>query len=106
STGVRAYPRGEGAGDEGLLGQLELRYGQGAFVPYAFWDAGHSTTNRHRWQAGNNRRSLSGGGLGLRATHGDWSLDGSVAWRQNGGTALSDSQQRNPRVWLSASYGF
>ena len=106
STGVRAYPRGEGAGDEGVLGQIELRYGQGALVPYAFYDAGHSATNRRPWLATENHRSLSGAGLGLRATHGDWSLDGTVAWRHTGGAALSDTQQRDPRVWLSASYRF
>jgi hemolysin activation/secretion protein len=106
STGVRAYPRGEGAGDEGIVGQLELRYGNGALVPYAFWDAGQSTTNRRPWQVTDNHRSLSGGGLGVRSTHGRWALDGSIAWRHSGGDAASDTQQRNPRVWLSVGYRF
>jgi len=106
SSGVRAYPRGEGAGDEGVLGQIELRHGQGALVPYVFWDAGQSTTNRRPWMPADNHRSLSGGGLGLRATHGDWSLEGTVAWRHSGGPALSDTQQRTPRVWVSASHRF
>ena len=26
ANGVRAYPQGEGSGDEGVLGTLELRY--------------------------------------------------------------------------------
>jgi len=106
STGVRAYPRGEGAGDEGVIGQVELRYSLGEVVPYVFWDAGHSTTNRRSWMVGENHRSLSGGGLGLRATHGAWSLDGSIAWRHGGGPAQSDTQQRDPRVWLSVAYRF
>lgn len=106
STGVRAYPRGEGAGDEGIVGQLELRYGQGDLVPFVFWDAGHSTTNRRPWTVSDNHRSLSGGGVGVRATLGAWALDGTVAWRHSGGAAVSDTQQRNPRVWLSASYRF
>jgi hemolysin activation/secretion protein len=106
STGVRAYPRGEGAGDEGIVGQLELRYGSGALVPYAFWDAGQSTTNRRPWQVSDNHRSLSGGGLGVRSTYGRWSLDGNIAWRHSGGDSISDTQQRDPRVWVSLGYRF
>lgn len=106
ANGVRAYPRGEGAGDEGVLGQLELRYSAGALTPYAFWDAGQSTTNRRNWAPAYNHRSLSGGGVGVRASHGNWSLDGTVAWKHSGGDALSDTQQRNPRVWVTAAYRF
>jgi hemolysin activation/secretion protein len=104
--GVRAYPRGEGSGDEGVLGQIELRYGQGTFVPYAFWDAGQSTLNRRPWTTDANHRSLAGGGLGVRAQHGNWSLDGTLAWQHAGGDAKSDSQQRSPRVWVTAAYRF
>lgn len=104
--GVRAYPRGEGSGDEGVLGQVELRYGQGAVVPYVFWDAGQSTLNRRPWMVGDNHRSIAGGGLGVRAQHGNWAVDGTVAWGHAGGAAQSDSQQRTPRVWVSASYRF
>ncbi len=106
ASGVRAYPRGEGAGDEGVLGQVELRYGQGAVVPYAFWDAGQSTLNRRPWAVGDNHRSLAGGGVGVRAQHGNWSVDGTLAWRHAGGPSQSDSQQRNPRVWVTGAYRF
>lgn len=106
ASGVRAYPRGEGAGDEGVLGQVELRYSLGAVVPYAFWDAGQSTLNRRPWAVGDNHRSLAGGGVGVRAQHGNWSVDGTVAWRHAGGPSTSDSQQRNPRVWVTAAYRF
>ncbi len=106
ASGVRAYPRGEGAGDEGVLGQVELRYGQGAVVPYAFWDAGQSTFNRRPWAVGDNHRSLAGGGVGVRAQHGNWSVDGTLAWRHAGGPSQSDSQQRNPRVWVTGAYRF
>ncbi|MCC6200958.1 MAG: ShlB/FhaC/HecB family hemolysin secretion/activation protein [Moraxellaceae bacterium] len=41
-NGVRAYPLGEGYGDEGWLTQIEARYQMGSFVPYAFYDAGHA----------------------------------------------------------------
>lgn len=106
ASGVRAYPRGEGSGDEGVLGQVELRYGQGTVVPYAFWDAGQSTLNRRPWTVGDNHRSLAGGGVGVRAQQGSWSVDGTLAWRHAGGPAQSDSQQRNPRVWVTAAYRF
>ncbi|HEY9280730.1 MAG TPA: ShlB/FhaC/HecB family hemolysin secretion/activation protein, partial [Eoetvoesiella sp.] len=64
--GVRAYPLGEGSGDQGVLAQVELRYNAGMFTPYAFWDTGKVKINRNPWTSGENHRSLSGGGVGVR----------------------------------------
>lgn len=105
ANGVRAYPQGEGVGDEGMLGQLELRYSMGEVMPYLFWDAGYSTINYSEWtRGGDNYRSLSGGGVGVRLNYGKLSVDGAVAWRHQGGEAESDSQQKDPRVWLKLVY--
>lgn len=108
--GVRAYPSGEGNGDEGWLAQVELRYSIGAFAPYVFHDAGRVKINAKPGAltpaVTDNHRSISGSGLGVRYQQDNWNLDANVAWRNHGGRSESDSQDRNPRVWLTAGYQF
>jgi hemolysin activation/secretion protein len=104
ADGVRAYPSGEGFGDEGWLTQVELRYAVGAFTPYAFYDSGRVRINHQTFAAGDNHRSLSGTGLGLRFDQQRWSADASLAWRTQGGAAESDNRDDTPRLWLEASY--
>lgn len=107
ASGVRAYPSGEATGDEGGLAQLELRYDAGAYTPYAFMDAGRITVNAKPVVAGDNRRSLSGGGLGLRYQRQAWSADVALAWRTLGGRSLSETNSDpKPRVWLNVEYRF
>ena len=107
ASGVRAYPSGEATGDEGGLAQLELRYDAGAYTPYAFMDAGRITVNAKPVVAGDNRRSLSGGGLGLRYQRQAWSADVALAWRSLGGRSLSETNSDpKPRVWLNVEYRF
>ena len=107
ASGVRAYPSGEATGDEGGLAQLELRYDAGAYTPYAFMDAGRITVNAKPVAAGDNRRSLSGGGLGLRYQRQAWSADVALAWRSIGGRSLSETNSDpKPRVWLNVEYRF
>lgn len=105
ASGVRAYPSGEGFGDDGHLAQLELRYSLGAFSPYLFADHGRVKYNHRPWAAGATHRELSGAGLGLRHQHGPWSLDVAAAWAGKGGEPLSDSR-KNPRLWLQAGWRF
>ncbi|PVX35499.1 hemolysin activation/secretion protein [Janthinobacterium sp. 78] len=107
ASGVRAYPSGEATGDEGGLAQLELRYDAGVYTPYAFMDAGRITVNAKPVAAGDNRRSLSGGGLGLRYQRQAWSADVALAWRSIGGRSLSETNNDpKPRVWLNVEYRF
>ena len=107
ASGVRAYPSGEATGDEGGLAQLELRYDAGAYTPYAFMDAGRIMVNAKPVVAGDNRRSLSGGGLGLRYQRQAWSADVALAWRSIGGRSLSETNSDpKPRVWLNVEYRF
>ena len=107
ASGVRAYPSGEATGDEGGLAQLELRYDAGAYTPYAFMDACRITVNAKPVVAGDNRRSLSGGGLGLRYQRQAWSADVALAWRSIGGRSLSETNSDpKPRVWLNVEYRF
>jgi hemolysin activation/secretion protein len=105
-SGVRAYPGGEGFGDEGWLAQIEARYQIGAFAPYAFIDAGRVTTNHTPWAEGTNFRELGGNGVGVRYNDGAWNVDASLAWRNQGGTPTSDTTDRDPRFWVTVGWRF
>lgn len=80
-TGVRAYPGGEGAGDSGWSGSLELRYDVVASTRFgnlqwsAILDTGQVTLNKKVWGPGAvsnlenvNSYALSGAGVGLSLT--------------------------------------
>ena len=105
---VRAYPTGEASGDEGVLAQLELRYNAGIYEPYVFWDVGTIKGNaKPNPTATNNKRSLSGGGVGVRFQRNAWSGDIALAWRGTGGAPQSDtSSDPSPRVWAHLEYKF
>lgn len=105
--GVRAYPVGEGTGDEGWLMQLEARYALGAWSPYVLWDQGEIRVDaKPAAVATNNARSLAGAGLGLRYHQGPWSVDATVAWRTYGGQPRSDTADPQPRGWVTVGYRF
>lgn len=110
ANGVRAYPSGEGYGDEGWLVQMEMRYAMGVYSPYAFYDAGQVKTNADPDSLAvaptSNNRSIAGTGLGVRFNAGAWNVDAAVAWRTQGGVPLSDTDNRNPRFWLTVGYRF
>jgi len=107
AQGVRAYPLGEGMGDQGWLGQVELRYDAGIFAPYAFYDVAQADTNYRPWTASADvTRHISGAGVGLRTTYQQWSGDVSLAWPITGGDAQADSKQASPRIWVSVSRTF
>lgn len=110
ANGVRAYPNGEGNGDEGWLAQLEMRYALGAYSPYVFHDTGRVKINAHpaslTTPANPNHRSISGSGLGLRYQRGGWNMDATVAWQTRGGAPQSDTAKRDPRAWLTVGYRF
>lgn len=110
ASGIRAYPQGEGTGDEGWFVQLEARYKMGAFSPYVFHDTGRITYNANNAQlttpANPNSRSLAGSGFGLRHSEGKFNLDASLAWRSHGGAPTSDPRDDKPRAWVVARYAF
>lgn len=70
---VRAYPVGEAYSDEGYVATLEARLllpkssqsVPGQFHLIGFADSGTGTIDRNPWTAGQNRRTLSGAGIGL-----------------------------------------
>lgn len=110
ANGVRAYPNGEGNGDEGWLTQIELRYALGAFSPYLFHDAGRVTINADPGgitpAVTDNHRAIAGSGVGVRYQANGWRVDANVAWRSHGGAPQSDSAERDPRAWVTVGYAF
>ena len=106
---VRAYPLGESSGDEGWLGQVELRYAMGDFTPYAFYDQGRMKINAKPSQVSLPApdETRAGAGFGLRYQTRSISVDGALAWRTQGGAPESDTHaDPRPRFWLTVSYLF
>lgn len=107
--GVRAYPQGEGYGDEGYLVKVEARLLlpkpkslPGAANLIGFVESGSVTINKKPWAAGVNQRSLGAYGLGL--TYGE---PGNFAIRMYYARKLSDTAaisapDRSGRFWIQA----
>jgi hemolysin activation/secretion protein len=134
-SGVRAYPTGEGSGDQGWVSNVELRYdwsemrslGWGDVQLVGFYDTGRTQLARSPWipvqpnASGLNSYSLSGAGLGLNVTKtGKYSVR--MAWARtlgnNPGRSIPDAAAGYPdghnsdgktdtsRIWLSALINF
>jgi len=97
--GVRAYPQGEASGDQGWLGNIEVRYAlTESWQLNAFVDHGEVRLNKNTWSNGENHRSLSGAGVGTRwAAHG-WQINAVAAWKLGNAEPQSD-RDRSPRIW-------
>lgn len=109
AEGVRAYPQGEGSGDQGWLVNLELRHGfTQAVQGVLFYDAGSVSINRKRFAAGANSRNISGAGVGANVNFAGVRIIACLAWRTGGGQATSEpaTLNRSPRLWLQASRQF
>ena len=107
--GVRAYPIGEGTGDQGWLAQAELRYNFDEYAPYIFYDAGSTQSNHQAWDANSDKsRTIGGAGLGLRYNFADqkFSANVNIAWRTDGGAPQNDVGNGAYRINFSASYLF
>jgi len=112
-TGVRAYPTGEGGGDEGSVVSAELRWN----VPQIEWlpadvllsgfvDQGHTQANKITLSTDtNNRRRLTGYGLGLNiGKPNDFLLRSTVAW--HGSEEPNSDIDRDPRVFVQFTKWF
>lgn len=105
--GVRAYPLGEGVGDEGWFTQLELRYAMGALTPFIFYDTGSSDANVSPWDANSTgSRKLGGAGIGVRSLYDNWSVDVTLAVRTDGGRSTAEDVDRNPRLFFMVGRRF
>jgi len=117
STGVRAYPGGEGSGALGQLLSAELRWRWSeALALSAFYDTGSVTINARNDYAGAsalNAYSLSGGGLAL-AWQWNNRASAKLTWARRSGSNPNPSATGNDqdgtllqdRLWASASFAF
>ena len=109
---VRAYPQGEGVGDSGILGTLEVRHAIEALLPYgrpeliAFFDEGHVNTNQDSFLPGSNSVKLRGAGIGLNLFMADGvRIRASWAWKL--GESPAQSAPDSPsRGWLRVGWDF
>lgn len=105
AQGVRAYPLGEAAGDEGELATLDLRYELPQWLNVTpslilFTDHGSVRLNKRPFTAGDNNRSLGAAGIGFTLVKSrDFSLQAYWADSTSGGPATADSG-RARRGWL------
>ena len=113
AAGVRAYPAGEAAGDQGWFGRLALRRlvveerGSGSLSVQLFAESGR-VQRHHTPYVGSgdpNFRSLSGAGVGMTWRRGAWSLD--VVGAVPVGSEDPTSDVSVPvRWWLQAAWTF
>ena len=108
--GVRAYPQGEGIGDDGYLVTVELRHNFGeALQGTVFYDSGSVKLNHTVYDINaTNRRTLAGAGLGFNAVLAGTDLRASLAWRTVGGEPQSvpAGTSKSPTLWIRANRPF
>lgn len=108
-NGVRAYPVGEAAGDEGVLGRIELRkligrfgtLGNSVVEAALFADAGRITVNKNPWDSSENHQSRSGYGVGVNIYNKDLVFNAAAAYSP--GVNPTTEQRNARRLWVSVS---
>lgn len=105
ATGVRAYPQGEAAGDDGYLANIELRWNLPVWRGVqpqllAFVDTGGVKLDHDPFTPGDPYRFLSGAGLGVNLfeSHGI-ALRAAWAWQIGPEDAQAD-KDRSGRGWI------
>ena len=109
ASGVRAYPQGEGSGDEGVLGTIETRFYTNVtgLIASTYLDIGHV---RYRNDGGldsaskgqpSSGETLKGWGIGLAYTKGDdWFARLDYARRIGDDPNLSQFAKARGRTWF------
>ncbi|WP_236749211.1 ShlB/FhaC/HecB family hemolysin secretion/activation protein [Acidovorax carolinensis] len=107
--GVRGYPTGEAYADEGVLLTLEARMRlptpdqfPGQLQLIGFVDAGSVTINKNPWSTGDNRRTLSGAGVGLNWSETNNFLVRAFYARKLGNDAATSAPDKSGRFWIQA----
>ena len=110
--GVRAYPGGEAYGDQGYVLNLELRQNltavpaltslPGQLQVLAFADTGSVKLNRNAWSAGENRRTLSGAGVGVTWTGANALVLKAYYAHKLGNAKATSAPDAAGRFWLQA----
>ena len=107
--GVRAYPAGEAYADQGYVLTLEARLRlptpdqfPGQMQLIGFIDTGSVTTHKNPWDAGDNRRTLSGAGVGLNWSDTNNFLVRAFYARKLGNEAATSAPDKSGRFWVQA----
>ena len=107
--GVRAYPSGEAYADEGYVVTLEarLRLPTPASLPgqmqlIGFVDAGTATLQKNPWDASDNRRTLSGAGVGLNWSETQNFMVRAFYARKIGNETAQSAPDKSGRIWVQA----
>ena len=103
---VAAYHSNDVSVDEGLIGQLQLRY---AINPnasiYGFYDVGSGSLSAKPYLKGvKNSTYIQGGGVGVDADYKGFNFSGKVAW--HGHESDNVEANKNPQFWIKAGYRF
>lgn len=106
ARGVRAYPQGEGAGDEGYLATAELTYHTGieGLDISAFYDTGHVDYAKDHSVLGG--IYLSGWGMGLTYKNDNYWARIDYAKRIGLDEHASKAAEAKDRIWLTAGIRF
>jgi hemolysin activation/secretion protein len=103
--GVRAYPQGEGAGDEAALATLELHQDLlPGLEAKAFYDWGSVHINRTNFTTAPNSLILTGYGLGAQWSRGGFFASAAFAWRDR--QPAVSAPDRSPRAWIQVGWRF
>ena len=107
--GVRAYPQGEGFGDQGYLVNLEARFLlpkpeklPGSIHLIGFVDGGSVTINKNPWAAGPNTTNLAAYGVGLTWIEPGNFMVRTYYARKIGDVAAATAPDRSGRFWIQA----
>lgn len=105
---VRAYPEGEAYSDQGYVMNLEVRGQLPQFLPQVpgqillvgFVDTGSALANKTPWTLENNRRTLSGTGIGINwMDSANFMVKAYYAYKL--GSAMATSAPDSPsRIWI------
>ena len=107
--GVRAYPQGEGFGDQGYLVNLEARFLlpkfenlPGSVNLIGFVDGGSVTINKNPWAPGSNSTNLAAYGVGASwGEPGNYMVRAYYA-RKLGNTPATSAPDKSGRFWVQA----
>jgi hemolysin activation/secretion protein len=107
--GVRAYPSGEAYADQGYVVTLEARMQlptpqtfPGQMQLIGFVDAGTVTLNKNPWDAADNRRTLSGAGVGLNWSQTNNFMVRAFYARKLGNETAQSAPDKSGRFWVQA----
>lgn len=107
ATAVRAYPQGEGSGDDVRLLNIELQHGLGPLwggnaTAIAFLDHGYTRSNHRTWSGftGSNQRRLSGTGLGFNWNNEDGYLGRAYLAHKLGSSVSQSGKDHRTRLWV------